>query len=219
MGINGAGCLASWREAVQKAAHQAALIELEVKLQCAETAFNYRWEHVQAVVRTALQLAALTGADAETVEAAAWLHDVAKKGNGRAHGQEGASLAREILAQTDFPPIKVEAVAEAIQKHVGLFVPPETRIEPLEAAVLWDADKLTKLGAIAVLHFIGYGVTRGQGTEQLVARLPGTGNWQPATVASLQTEAARKAGRERWAMFERFCRQAKVEFGVQDLEG
>jgi uncharacterized protein len=202
---------------VQEAAREAARIEIEVKRQCAGGMFNYRWEHVQAVVRTALRLAELTGADREIVEAAAWLHDVAKQGNGRAHGQEGAVAARGILARTDFPPGKVEAVADAIEKHVGLFVPQDAPIEPQEAAILWDADKLTKLGAVAVLHFIGYGVSQGQGTEQLVARLPGTGNWQPGTVASLQTEVARKAGEKRWALFQRFCQQAETEFDGQDL--
>jgi uncharacterized protein len=202
---------------VRKAAWKAAAAETEVKWGCASDAFNYRWEHVQAVVRTALRLAELVGADAEVVEAAAWLHDVAKLGHREAHGREGAAAARAILAQSDFPPHKVDAVAEAIAKHVGLFVPPESKIEPLEAAVLWDADKLTKLGALAVLHFVGYGAARGRGTREMIERLPGVGNWQLKTVQSFQTEAARMAGAERWAAFQAFCQQVEVEFEATDL--
>jgi uncharacterized protein len=168
-------------------------------------------------VRTALRLAELTGADVEIVEAAAWLHDVAKRGHSEAHGPEGAAAARAILAQTDFPPHKVAVVVEAIAKHVGLSLPPEIRIEPLEAAVLWDADKLTKLGATAVLHFVGYGATRGRSTAEMIERRPGVDRWQPQTVQSFQTEAARRAGAERWALFRSFCRQAESEFEGRDL--
>ena len=56
-------------------------------------------------------------------EAAAWLHDVAKPqpsvadpgrlGRRKDHGRDGAVIARRILAETDFPRAKVEAVADA----------------------------------------------------------------------------------------------------------
>jgi uncharacterized protein len=217
MDANAQGNLVPWRAAVRQAARDAAQIEIEAKWQCSSGTFNYRWEHVQAVVRTAMRLVDLTGADGEIVEAAAWLHDVAKQRDGQTHGRRGAVAARAILARTDFPPTKVAAVADAIAKHVGLSVPPDAPVEPLEAAVLWDADKLTKVGALAVLHFVGYGLSRGQDTAQVIARLPGADNWQPGTVASFQTEAARRAGKERWALFQRFCQQVETEFGGQDL--
>lgn len=217
MGGNEHGGIVPWREAVQKAAREAAAIEIEVKWGGAGGIFNYRWEHVKAVVRTAVRLAELSGADVEIVEAAAWLHDVAKKRHSEAHGREGAAAAREILGRTDFPPEKAEAVAEAIAKHVGLFVPENVTIEPLEAAVLWDADKLTKIGATAVLHFVGYGATKGRSTREMIDRLPGLDHWQPKTVQSFHTEAARRVGKERWALFAAFCRQAEIEFDGQDL--
>ena len=117
--------LSPWREVVQAAAQQAALADDRKLWGDARTPFAYRWEHVQAVARLALRLAERTGADREVCEAAAWLHDVAKPagvsdGRRRDHGQDGAVLARRILAGTDFPPDKVDAVADAIAKHVGL---------------------------------------------------------------------------------------------------
>lgn len=112
--------------------------------------FNHRWEHVCQVVGLARTLAAATGADLEIVEAAAWLHDVRKEQPD--HGVAGAAAAREILTATDFPAEKIEPVAEAIRQHEGLYrsegAPPLT---PLEAAVLWDADKLSKLGVQALM--------------------------------------------------------------------
>jgi uncharacterized protein len=176
--------------------------------------FNYRWEHVQAVVQLAVRLAELTGADRETVEAAAWLHDVAKEQGGD-HGRDGAAAARRILAETDYPQDKIEAVADAVLNHVGLWR--EEPLEPIEAAVLWDADKLTKLGTTSVIHFCGYWINAGQGTtEHLVGHLPG-GDWQPRIVRNLQTAPARAAGQRRWELFQAFCEQAARELVGDDL--
>jgi uncharacterized protein len=212
----------AWREAVQAAAYDAAVQEERAAGKRRGPAFNYRWEHVQAVARLAVRLAALTGADAEVVEAAAWLHDV-RKAYGRDHGREGALAARQILAQTDFPPRKIDAVADAIAKHVGLAV--SEPVEPLEAAVIWDADKLSKLGATIVLHLTGYLVTRdggypitrdGRSTDQLIEDLSDAG-WMEGAVANFHTSPARAAGRSRLETYHAFCRQARQELAGEDL--
>jgi uncharacterized protein len=212
--VGDAGDRPTWRDAIRQAARDAAVLEMSTG-QEESILFNYRWEHVQAVVQVALRLAELTGADREVVEAAAWLHDIAK-GQSEDHGRDGAVVARRILTGTDFAPDKINAVADAIHKHVGLWR--EEPLEPIEAAVLWDADKLTKLGATAVLHFVGYGVNAGRGTtEQLVNRLPGE-DWQPRIVRSLQTAPARAAGQRRWELFRTFCEQSAQELPGDDLE-
>ena len=177
--------------------------------------FNYRWEHIQAVVRLAVRLAELTGADKEVVEAAAWLHDITK-GRSEDHGRDGAVAARRILDRTDFRAGKIEAVADAIAKHVGLWT--DEPIEPLEAAVVWDADKLSKLGATAALHFAGNLIARHCATtEQVVENIPGTG-WQEATLRSLNTAPARAAAQVRYQAFRAFCRQAALEMDGDDLQ-
>ena len=221
----------TWREVVRSAARKAAIAETmqDARPQAAANRFpewsedgipfNYRWEHVQAVVRLAVRLAELTGADRETVEAAAWLHDVVK-GRSKDHSKDGAIAARRILAGTDFPPSKIDAVAEAIAKHRGLWI--TEPVEPLEAAVLWDADKLSKLGTTAVLHFVGYSIMNGEGTTaQLLKGLPGDDwikpDWQEDTVRSFHTAPARAAGRKRWEAFRDFCQRAVQEFDGDDL--
>lgn len=203
-----------WRATVKKVALEAALAEARACWGKNDVAFNYRWEHVQAVVRLAVRLAALTGADGEVVEAAAWLHDVAKPGS-KKHGQDGAAAARQILRQTDFPQEKVEAVADAIVKHVGLFT--DEPVEPLEAAVVWDADKLSKLGATAVLHFLGYKLMVGEGTTvQWLEELPDL-SWMERTAHSFHTAPARAAGRKRLEVYRALWRQALREFDGDDL--
>ena len=138
-----------WREAAQEQMHAATLAELRGRHGTDQVSFNYRWEHVTAVVALALRLAELTRADAETVEAAAWLHDVCKFSHGEQHPQAGAAFARDFLPTTDFPPDKIEAVAAAVADHMGLW-----RDEPLtvlESQVLWDADKPVSYTHLAVL--------------------------------------------------------------------
>jgi uncharacterized protein len=205
-----------WREVVREAAYAASVAEMRTRRDGGTFHYNYRWEHVQAVARLAVRLAALTGADPEVVEAAAWLHDVAK-GQGADHGREGAQAARRILAETDFPPHKAPAVAHAIAQHVGLWRWRGLPVEPLEAAVLWDADKLSKLGATAVLHFTGDQADEGQGsTEALIEALPGD-EWQSRTIESLHTAPARAAGEKRLAAYRAFCRRAAREYDGDDL--
>ena len=109
-------------------------------------------------MRIADGLAQRLGADREVVRAAAWLHDLAKGRIAEAveeiddHGEKGAELAQDLLQATDFPADKIEATCDAIRKHVGLVR--EHAVEPLEAAILWDADKLSKLGLEATVQFI-----------------------------------------------------------------
>lgn len=159
--------------------------------------FNHRWEHVQEVVKLALGLANTLGADLEIVEAAAWLHDIAKEQP--KHALVGAAQAQRILATTDFPVAKIAPVANVIRQHEGLFRPTEAApLEPVEAAILWDADKLSKLGvqALAFLLSAEYlaGLTlneRRLDCEKYVL------NTLSRTVASMNTPPAQQMAEQR----------------------
>jgi uncharacterized protein len=154
---------------------------------------------VQEVVELALWLARATGADAEIAEAAAWLHDVRKEES--SHGVAGAEAARAILAETDFPPAKIDAVAAAIRVHTGLYraedAPP---LQPLETALLWDADKLSKLG----VHALAFSLSqpRSQGKTLSDRRLDAERfalTVLNRTVASMNTAPARQLAERRYA--------------------
>ena len=203
----------AWREAVQAAAQQAATIETHTQFGN-NAAFNYRWEHIQAVVPLAIRLAELTGADLEITEAAAWLHDVAKSYS-KDHGRDGAIAARQILAQTDFPPEKIAAVADAIVKHVGLTT--TEPVEPLEAAIVWDADKLSKLGATIVLHLTGWRLMENKATTaSLLDEFHDVG-WMEGAVRSFNTAPAQAAGRKRLETFRAFRQHLIRELDGDDL--
>lgn len=146
-----------WRAACREHAAHAALAEARSLWAAHEDKplpFSHRWEHVQEVVRLALWLCRVLGADTEIVEAAAWLHDVCKQEP--RHAEAGAAEAQRFLPQTDFPPAKRAAVVEAIREHEGFFREPGALpLDPLETAVLWDADKLSKLGVQAIAYTAG----------------------------------------------------------------
>ena len=206
----------SWQQAVRDVMHQASLGEARDRAGSETVIFNYRWEHVQAVHTLALRLARLTGADEEVVEAAAWLHDVAKEA-GSNHPQEGADFARRFLPETDFPPDKIEAVAYAIEEHRGLW-----RDEPLQelpAQILWDADKLSKLGLTAAFHWTGLNLASGDNltTQELIEK-GRDAEWQEKTVESMHTAPARRAARTRLAAFNALWDGLEVELEGQDLE-
>ena len=208
----------SWREAVRARMYEATLAELRGRHGTTDVSFNYRWEHVTTVVTLALRLAALTGADVETIEAAAWLHDVCKFSDGERHPIAGAAFARDFLPTTDFPPVKVEAVATAIAEHMGLWR--EEPLTVLESQVLWDADKLAKIGLTAVFHWTGGSLAghRLHTLEQLIRRAR-TADWMPRTVASMHTAPARRAAQARLDAYKRLYDALERELRGDDLLG
>ncbi len=214
----------NWRAACRAEADRRAAVEERLKWGVADDSpipFRFRWEHVQQVVRTGLWLAEELGADPEIVEAAAWLHDVRKTEPD--HGLAGAEAARAFLSTTDFSPAKIEAVAQAISQHVGLYrvsapqppilgeengsaepgeLPPKLGgqggatspppLEPLEAAVLWDADKLTKLGVQALAYYLsGPGMALITLSERRQKAIEVTDVILVRTAASMNTPPAR----------------------------
>lgn len=178
--------------------------------------FNYRWEHVLAVHTLATKLARLTGADPEIVEAAAWLHDI-RKDAGQDHPQEGAIYARQFLPQTNFPPQKIELVAQVIEEHMGLWR--DHPLQSLESQVLWDADKLAKLGLTAAFHWLGMALMHKEAPE--LAELIGhvrDASWQEKTVASMHSEPARRAAAQRLQSFNALWAQLERELKGDDLK-
>jgi predicted metal-dependent HD superfamily phosphohydrolase len=115
--------------------------------------YNYRLEHVRQVERDALRLLENTEADTDIVLASVWIHDRFQPqyaDNG--HAAIASSWAAANLEDIGFPRQKVETVCYAVAHHSD---PPNTIPEPAtEARLLWDADKLSKLGALNVVAFL-----------------------------------------------------------------
>lgn len=115
--------------------------------------FNYRLEHVYQVERDALRLLDLVGGDREVVLAAVWLHDRFQPQYSRDHhAARAGEWAREHLAAYGFPPEKIARVVFAVANHSN--APGALPDDAPEARVLWDADKICKIGALEIVTFL-----------------------------------------------------------------
>ncbi len=202
-----------WETAVKQAMYKATVKEAKRRK---SPAFNYRWEHVTAVVTLAEKLAILTGADRDIMVAAAWLHDI-RKDTGESHPRKGAIFARNFLSQTDFPKKKIKRVARAIEQHMGLW-----RDEPLtmlEAQLLWDADKLTKIGLTAAAHWTAGDIARGRRrTTRDIIKQGRKADWQEKTIASMHSKPARKAAKKRLKAYNELWDKLEQELDGGDLK-
>lgn len=185
--------------------------------------FAHRWEHVQEVVRLAHWLAAAAGAtDAQqtVIEAAAWLHDICKLEPH--HAAAAAAEAPGILAATSFPPALVAAVVDTIAQHEGMTRPAGAPpLQPLEAAVLWDADKLSKLGVGALAISMAAPYDAGRGLAERRARMELFVHTTLArTVESMNTPTARAEAQRRFADLTLAMRawEAEAALGAQVAE-
>ena len=205
-----------WLPAVKEAMREAAYKQSKSRRGLSRKRFNYRWEHVKAVVQQAQRLAELTGADQDIVLAAAWLHDVRKE-KGEAHPEHGARFAEKFLPRTDFPPDKIPAVAQAIREHMGLWR--DKPLTNLESQVLWDADKLTKIGVTGAIHYLGAALVRGRlQTSGQIIKDGKARDWQEKTVASMHTKPARKAAAKRLDAYKALFKELDREISGSDLK-
>ncbi|TFG26193.1 HD domain-containing protein [Candidatus Thorarchaeota archaeon] len=137
--------------------------------------YNYRFDHIKEVVNLAKYIAIGTEANMDVIILAAWLHDVAKPGIGgisaEHHGIASAEIAEEILLEEGIDLEMIAQVSDVIRKHVGLTI--KETLEPIEAQILWEADKILKLGIVGVLQYVlnGVRIFPGQDLEEIGVKL------------------------------------------------
>lgn len=182
--------------------------------------FNYRLEHVKQVERDALRLLPLVGGDQEIVIASVWIHDRFQPvfRGPEEHGKHSAEWATEHLAEIGFPVEKVESVCFAVANHSN--PPGAIRSEAHEARLLWDADKLAKLGAVNFLSMFFNSYIASDRlhamcsdhefpertlTMQRMARIHLRRRWTEESPADLfYHEPSRRLAAERWGVEDAF---------------
>lgn len=105
-------------------------------------------EHALRVRAWGQRLAREEGADSETVELAALLHDIGRAGTlEKSHAESSAGLSMNILSKLGYSQARSLAVREAVISHSR-----ESGYEPqtIEAKVLYDADKLDFVGPVGI---------------------------------------------------------------------
>ncbi len=115
--------------------------------------YNYRLEHIKLVECDALHIHTIERGDLDVLLAAVWAHDrFQPQFNGEQHSDRGAQWARDYLKFIRFPDSKIQDVCMAIKwhGHVEMDIPDKYH----EARILWDADRLARLGAADMLNFM-----------------------------------------------------------------
>ena len=120
----------------------------------------------------AKELAAADGVtlDDDVLFAAAYLHDMAAFppwAEGRDHADVAADKVDSVLAGTDFPAAKLQAVRDAIRTHMYARDPAAP-----EARYLHDADALDWLGAIGVARQFGLVDDPVRSLQSLMEKVP-----------------------------------------------
>jgi len=170
--------------------------------------FNYRSEHNALVYSIGMEIGKELNADMDILKAAILLHDVGRSEVREGHGQKGAEMAAEILSNTNFPVDKINAVKNAIRVHVGW---DESIPETLEARILWDADKLSKLGASIILHKSMLLPLNGKQTTDAVKEFNSWLITAEFIKDNMKTEKGKKIAEERFMILKIFVESLNKE--------
>ncbi|MFX0108097.1 MAG: HD domain-containing protein [Candidatus Hodarchaeota archaeon] len=193
---------------------------LKIQEKTKSALYNYRYDHVKQVVAISKRMAEELNANMEVVTLAAWLHDAAKPGMGgvQKHGKASARTARKELLSRGINEETVEQVCDTIEKHIGLTL--EKSVQPLEAKILWDADKIAKLGMIGLLHFLVNGIKMRPGVylEEVAESLSEFLPLAEEIVKSMNTDLGRKLATRRLETLRLASTVLDAELELQDFE-
>ncbi|NLT67591.1 MAG: HD domain-containing protein [Acidobacteria bacterium] len=115
---------------------------------------SFLWEHTLHAASIALQLAKAEGVDPSIPVIAALFHDAGKFAGGRYHSddtaeeEESARIAREILGKFGMKPAAIRQVMAGLRALYN-----EKARKNSVAAIIHDADFLSKFGALGVASF------------------------------------------------------------------
>jgi len=152
-----------------------------VKAECLKPTSHYGFEpysyHFIPMVKYSKKLALILGADTETVEIAAWLHDIGSIMYGRKdHHITGAKEAKKILIRLSYPPHKLERVVECIKNHRSSTA---SKCVSIEEKIISDADAISNFDNLAGLFkaaFIYEDMNQGQAAKSISDKL--TRKWK-----------------------------------------
>lgn len=172
--------------------------------------FNYRLEHVRQVERDARWLMKYVGGDEDVVLAAVWLHDrfQPQLDSPENHAGLAAEWTAENLAEIGFPQEKIAQVVYAVEMHSSPVqsLPEEAH----EARILWDADKLSKLGPLSVVNMVAVMPAypdHAMNSGEIVRMAKDELNRRKSLVEYFYFEESRQRAQQRVEVQESFVRQ------------
>ena len=125
------------------------LTKIITKLIISEGDINFYNNHISLVVKHAIALARIENEDEEAIELAALLHDIGRiRHGGEKHNLKGEKIAREILKQHNYDPMKTEQICNAIISHDGT---KEFPVKDVFGKIIRSADGLSHLDIVPLL--------------------------------------------------------------------
>lgn len=118
------------------------------------------FRYISSVVATCKMLALELEAQGEDVSAldldalviAGYLHNISTTAHGfQEHHLKSATMAADFLRGLELPAERIQKVEQIILAHTTASSPTERETLPLEARILYDADKLGRLSGLAVV--------------------------------------------------------------------
>ena len=141
--------------------------------------------------------------DMDALVIAGYLHDISTAAHGyNDHQRESARMAAQFLQQHQFPPERIQRVEQAILYHETSASNEQRTPIPIEARILYDADRLGRLSGLSVVtSLIEFGSRypdRPMTSEMLASMLRHIEERFIDLYQSLYTETAREMAREKF---------------------
>ena len=132
-----------------------------VKKELSDAEGGHDWWHIYRVWKMAARIAAIESVDAEVVELAALLHDIADPKFHDGDESVGPRVAQSYLESQSVEKCTIEHVVNII-KHMSFKNSLDTEtFTSKEMEVVQDADRLDAIGAIGIARTFSYGGYKG----------------------------------------------------------
>lgn len=121
-----------------------------------KTGYDFWEEHIQYVVKNAIELAQKYHANIEIVELGALLHDIAmpsEYGPRKEHHIYGEKIAEELLTNLNYPKDKKELVKKCVLNHRAST---DLKRETIEEECVADADAIAHFDCIPCLFSLAF---------------------------------------------------------------
>ena len=203
------------------------MINKEIIKQLYEDLGGHGFNHVERVHKLSMKIAEKEkNIDLQVIDAAAWLHDIARTKESRGecicHAEEGTKMAESFLKKINFPEEKIPKVKYAISVHR---YSKNMKAETKEAEILQDADRLDALGAICIARVFMYNGHRGLPLYEPDKKPDKVYHGQDSNAinhfyekilkikpSTFHTKFAQKIAKERYKFLEEFLERFKKEW-------
>ena len=185
---------------------------------------GHDWHHILRVLNQARYIQSIEGGDLETIELAALLHDISDHKFNGGKLDEGGNVAHDLLIELGADEVLANKVKYIVDNVSYKGANTAAEMKTLEGKIVQDADRLDAIGAIGIARTFAYGGYKGQAMynpkkkpvlhesfEEYANAGTHTINhfYEKLLLLSgrLNTETAKKIGKERHQYMEQFLEQ------------